>query len=78
MIAPTNYGNNLGTSRLFTGGTLDGPAYAIDTFAYGPPVTLASITDGTSNTAIFSEWVKGKNSSAPGPQVVQSGRVVHP
>ena len=25
------------------------------------PVTLASIIDGTSNTAIFSEWVKGKN-----------------
>src|SRR5262249_1877532 len=35
-IAPTNYGNNLGTSRSFTGGTLDGPAYAIDTTAYGP------------------------------------------
>ena len=25
------------------------------------PVTLAMITDGTSNTAIFSEWIKGKN-----------------
>jgi prepilin-type N-terminal cleavage/methylation domain-containing protein/prepilin-type processing-associated H-X9-DG protein len=73
-IAPTNYGNNLGTSRTFTGGTLDGPGYAIDTTAYGPVVTLAAVTDGTSNTAMWSEWLKGKGNTAtnppPGPQVV--------
>jgi prepilin-type N-terminal cleavage/methylation domain-containing protein/prepilin-type processing-associated H-X9-DG protein len=73
-IAPTNYGNNLGTSRSFNGGQLDGPAYAIDTSAYGSPVRIASVTDGTSNTAIFSEWIKGKGSTAKnpprGPQVV--------
>ncbi len=73
-VAPGNYGNNLGTSRTFNGMQLDGPAYAIDTSAFGPIVTLASITDGTSNTAIFSEWVKGKGGQRPkiqpGPQVV--------
>jgi len=73
-IAPGNYGNNMGTSRTFTGGTLDGPAYAIDTSAYGPVVTLSTIVDGTSNTAMWSEWVKGKGNTAtnppPGPQVV--------
>ena len=69
IIAGTSYGNNIGTSRTFTGGMLDGPAYAVDFAGFGPPVTLATITDGTSNTAIFSEWVKGRgtggNSSPP-------------
>ncbi len=32
--------------------------------SYETPVTLASITDGTSNTAAFSEWVRGNGSGA--------------
>jgi prepilin-type N-terminal cleavage/methylation domain-containing protein/prepilin-type processing-associated H-X9-DG protein len=32
----------------------------------GPTITLASIQDGTSNTAIFSEWIKGTGSAKPG------------
>jgi prepilin-type processing-associated H-X9-DG protein len=32
---------------------------------YGPTVTLARITDGTSNTAIFSENLMGNSSSGP-------------
>jgi prepilin-type processing-associated H-X9-DG protein len=63
IIAGTNYGNNIGTSRTFTGGTLDGPAYAVDFPSYGPAVSLAMIIDGTSNTAIFSEWVKGRGNT---------------
>jgi len=30
------------------------------------PVTIASFTDGTSNTAAYSEWVRGDGSSSPG------------
>ncbi len=55
----TNYGNNIGVCRSFSGGRIDGPAYVMGMPAYGPVVTLASVTDGTSNTAIFSEWIKG-------------------
>jgi prepilin-type N-terminal cleavage/methylation domain-containing protein/prepilin-type processing-associated H-X9-DG protein len=73
-IAPTNYGNNIGVCRSFTNGIFDGPAYSVDLPSMGAIVSLASITDGTSNTAIFSEWVKGKGNLAtnppPGPQVI--------
>jgi len=61
-----NYGNNIGLCMNLGGGrALDGPAYRIgDTPANldGPVVTFATVTDGTSNTAIWSEWIKGKNS----------------
>ena len=30
----------------------------------GGPISLTSITDGTSNTAIFSEVMKGRNATA--------------
>jgi prepilin-type N-terminal cleavage/methylation domain-containing protein/prepilin-type processing-associated H-X9-DG protein len=76
-VAPSNYGNNIGTIMSFNGGTLDGPAYYVDTSRYGPVVNIASITDGTSNTAMWSEYIKGKGSTqttgaipAPGPWVV--------
>ena len=55
-----NYGNNIGTSRSFNGGQFDGPMYELgSTGGLGAVITLASIQDGTSNTTIFSEWVKG-------------------
>jgi prepilin-type N-terminal cleavage/methylation domain-containing protein len=60
-VASTNYPNNLGTFIGNNSGQHDGPAYSFPTVSnsYGPIVTLAAVTDGTSNTAIFSEWVKG-------------------
>jgi prepilin-type N-terminal cleavage/methylation domain-containing protein/prepilin-type processing-associated H-X9-DG protein len=59
-VASTNYPNNLGTFLGNNGGQLDGPAWELPSATnYGPMVTLASIADGTSNTALFSEWVKG-------------------
>jgi prepilin-type N-terminal cleavage/methylation domain-containing protein/prepilin-type processing-associated H-X9-DG protein len=58
----TNYYNNLGTLLSLHGGTFDGPAYLMGSI-YGPTVTLASIQDGTSNTAIFSENLMGNDSS---------------
>jgi hypothetical protein len=68
------------------GGRFDGPAYQLGNTGIGGPVTLASITDGTSNTAIFSEWVKGsgnqvqpgvsawyKGTTAPGAATISGG-----
>ena len=60
VFAETNYGNNIGTSMSFNGGIFDGPAHSLGS-ALGGVVNFASVTDGLSNTAIFSEWIKGKN-----------------
>jgi prepilin-type N-terminal cleavage/methylation domain-containing protein/prepilin-type processing-associated H-X9-DG protein len=61
QIGHTSYGNNIGTIYNINGGVLDGPAYLMGQTAYGGTVTIAMITDGTSNTAIFSEWIQGMN-----------------
>jgi prepilin-type processing-associated H-X9-DG protein len=71
----TNYGNNIGVCRSLNGGMFDGPAWWLGATAggvtrSGPVVNLAAITDGTSNTAIFSEWVKGKGSVQNGVNMV--------
>jgi prepilin-type processing-associated H-X9-DG protein len=67
-IGYTSYPNNLGTFDTNNGGRLDGPAYEINAAALSKPlldavVTLATVTDGTSNTAMFSEWIKGRNNA---------------
>ncbi len=59
-IAYTSYPDNLGTIHTNNGGQYDGPAYDLGVPTYGPTLTLASITDGTSNTASWSEIVRGK------------------
>jgi prepilin-type N-terminal cleavage/methylation domain-containing protein/prepilin-type processing-associated H-X9-DG protein len=64
--AMTSYGNNIGTCRTFNGNIMDGPAYLLGSSGLGPVITLAAIQDGTSNTAIFSEWVKGTGGAKPG------------
>ena len=43
------------------GNQFDGPAYVLGAPANGGTVTFATITDGLSNTAMFSEWIRGKN-----------------
>ena len=58
-IGFSNYPNNIGTYLRNNGNMFDGPAYSMGVPSSGGTVTLASITDGTSNTVIFSEWVKG-------------------
>ncbi|HEY2157373.1 MAG TPA: DUF1559 domain-containing protein, partial [Isosphaeraceae bacterium] len=67
-VDSTSYPNNLGTSRVIPGtstlGPLDGPAYKMGQAPENGTVSLATITDGTSNTAIFSEWIKGTNANA--------------
>ena len=63
IVGPNNYGNNIGTILSFGGGRFDGPAYLVDNLNYGGAVTLATVTDGTSNTAIWSEYRKGHGTS---------------
>jgi prepilin-type N-terminal cleavage/methylation domain-containing protein/prepilin-type processing-associated H-X9-DG protein len=58
----TNYFASVGSSLEFDSSRTGGPPNGI--FAYikqggGRPVTLAAITDGTSNTIAFGEWVVG-------------------
>jgi len=71
----TNYMNNIGGNRMYNGGVPDGPAYfcgstpnnsiggASNEAATRTTITLASIIDGTSNTALFSEYIKGDGSA---------------
>jgi prepilin-type N-terminal cleavage/methylation domain-containing protein/prepilin-type processing-associated H-X9-DG protein len=73
VVAGNNYGNNIGTTLSFNGGRFDGPAYLVDSSTYGGVVTLASIQDGTSNTAIWSEFRKGKGSSTSTATAPQNG-----
>jgi prepilin-type N-terminal cleavage/methylation domain-containing protein/prepilin-type processing-associated H-X9-DG protein len=55
-----NYPENVGNNRRFNGWVPDGPVYfpGWDTMIRNP-VTLATVTDGSNNTAMFSEWIKG-------------------
>ena len=61
-VTCVNYAINGGTNRRNYGGAVNGVAWWLGgNVAYGGRVNLASIVDGTSNTAAFSEWVKGKS-----------------
>ncbi len=64
-VATSNYANNLGVEPIQTG-RLNGPTWflgsltSVDSYL-GNRITLAGVLDGTSNTAVFSEFVKGTN-----------------
>jgi prepilin-type N-terminal cleavage/methylation domain-containing protein/prepilin-type processing-associated H-X9-DG protein len=68
MTAGVNsYYNNMGTEPNINNGQLNGPSWYLGGDSrMGNRVTLASIIDGTSNTVIMSESVKG-NSGAKKP-----------
>jgi hypothetical protein len=70
VYAPSNYANNIGNSRSFNGGIFDGPAYQLGNAALGGTVTFASVIDGTSNTAMWSEWCRGDGTLRPFPGVI--------
>jgi prepilin-type N-terminal cleavage/methylation domain-containing protein/prepilin-type processing-associated H-X9-DG protein len=74
QVTCVNYAVNGGANRQNYGGTVTGLAWWLGGNAfYGTPVRLASVTDGTSNTAAFSEWVKGKSGqNSPGLNLVYS------
>jgi prepilin-type processing-associated H-X9-DG protein len=65
-----NYPNSIGTFASESGsnpGTIDGPAYyAGATAPMSGVVTLAAITDGTSNTMIFSEFTRSRGAGTLG------------
>ncbi len=79
-VGACNYPMNVGTNRRINGlqpgasggstgnWTENGPAYTASNWdgAMQRVVTIASFTDGTSNTALFSEWVKGTATGLPG------------
>jgi hypothetical protein len=58
--ASTSYPNSMGTfAPEASTGVVDGPACCVGaTSPSSSTVTLATITDGTSNTALMSEWVR--------------------
>jgi prepilin-type processing-associated H-X9-DG protein len=77
QIGYASYPNNLGTTPTNNHGQYDGPAYFMGAASVpsvsglASTVTLANITDGTSNTALWSEIVRGKNGTTiQGPNQV--------
>ena len=68
LVGATNYPCNIGLNRRISGGKpdvswlLNGPNYVASSWdkTVSQTVTLASFGDGASNTAIFSEWIKGR------------------
>jgi prepilin-type processing-associated H-X9-DG protein len=72
-VTCVNYTVNGGTNRQYQqGGSVNGVAWWLGGNAtYGRPADLAGMTDGTSNTAAASEWVKGTNgANVPGTNLV--------
>ncbi|WP_406697130.1 DUF1559 domain-containing protein [Singulisphaera sp. Ch08] len=71
-IAGSNYATNDGTERRYTGSKTNGAAWWTGGDGnVGIVLTLASITDGTSNSALFSEFVKGQSGkNLPGLNIV--------
>ncbi|GAC1305407.1 MAG: DUF1559 domain-containing protein [Isosphaeraceae bacterium] len=64
--SPTSYPNNIGNNRRFNGWVPDGPAYFPGwDKQLSPTLSLANISDGTNNTAFFSEWVRGDGEVLP-------------
>jgi prepilin-type N-terminal cleavage/methylation domain-containing protein/prepilin-type processing-associated H-X9-DG protein len=70
QIGYTSYPNNIGTYLQNHGGKFDGPAYELGGGVRGEPVTFKTITDGTSSTVIFSEWLLGRNDAALASTVI--------
>jgi prepilin-type N-terminal cleavage/methylation domain-containing protein/prepilin-type processing-associated H-X9-DG protein len=71
----SNYLTNAGTERRYNGSNVvTGPAWWLgNNNSIGRMVALASVTDGTSNTAVFSEIVKGlSGENQPGLNLVYS------
>jgi prepilin-type N-terminal cleavage/methylation domain-containing protein/prepilin-type processing-associated H-X9-DG protein len=71
LVGSSNYPANVGLNRRINGWVPNGPSYVSsswDNDVGNRTVSLTTFTDGTSNTAIFSEWVKGPAIS-PSPKV---------
>jgi prepilin-type N-terminal cleavage/methylation domain-containing protein/prepilin-type processing-associated H-X9-DG protein len=68
LVGASNYPGNIGLNRRISGGKpdlswlLNGPNYVASNWdnTVNQTTTMASFRDGASNTAIFSEWIKGQ------------------
>jgi prepilin-type processing-associated H-X9-DG protein len=69
-----NYAVNGGGNRQHNGGNVNGVAWWLGgQSSFGSRVGFSSISDGTSNTAAVSEWVKGRSGqNTPGRNLVYS------
>ncbi len=61
LVGASNYACNIGLNRRANGWYLNGPNYVASTWdkTVSDPTNMATFVDGTSNTVIFSEWIKG-------------------
>jgi prepilin-type N-terminal cleavage/methylation domain-containing protein/prepilin-type processing-associated H-X9-DG protein len=79
LLGYSSYPNNIGTTYTNNGGRFDGPAYKMGDTSHSTPLSLASITDGGSNTVIFSETVRGRGgSNQDGLHQIYSSKVALP
>jgi prepilin-type N-terminal cleavage/methylation domain-containing protein len=71
-VACVNYAPSAGTNRIYNKGAVNGVAWWLGgNPSFGARVGFAAIRDGTSNTAAFSEWIKGKSgANTPGLNLV--------
>ncbi len=61
-VACVNYAVNAGTNRNYSGGVVTGMSWWLGGNPYfGSRIGFPAIRDGTSNTAAFSEWIKGNS-----------------
>ena len=60
-VGASNYPCNIGLNRRLDGWYLNGPNYIASNWdrTVSDTTNMASFVDGTSNTVIFSEWIKG-------------------
>jgi prepilin-type N-terminal cleavage/methylation domain-containing protein/prepilin-type processing-associated H-X9-DG protein len=72
-VGSSSYPSNVGMNRRINGGkaclnwSMNGPGYILTSWdgALMRQININSFTDGTSTTAIFSEWVKGPATGSP-------------
>ncbi len=62
LVGSSSYASNIGLNRRLTGWVLNGPNYVASNWDpnVNSTTTLAKFQDGTTNTVIFSEWIKGE------------------
>jgi len=68
LLGALNYPVNIGLNRRYNNWRMNGPSYISTTWDGAlnqPIISMGSFIDGTSNTALFSEWVKGVAQGLP-------------
>ena len=62
LVGASSYASDIGLNRRLTGWILNGPNYVASNWdnTVNSTTNLATFRDGTTYTAIFSEWIKGE------------------